>query len=115
MSAAPVVLTQPTPTNFLDGEATSSDMLKSEGPIDPVADTPAVDYEPFLADEKYHKTSPPEFLTLTQEQEASYQEVLKHFSPEGYVIPALGEGDGKLTEEEKFYLVSLAFIPRAVY
>jgi len=71
-----------------------------------VAGTPAVDYEPFLADKKYHKTSPPEFLTLTQGQEAVYQEVFKHFSAEGYVIPDLKDGDGKLTEEESFYLVS---------
>ena len=108
MSATSVVVPQPTTTNVsLDGGATSSDILKSEGPAEPVADTPAVDYEPFLADKKYHKTSPPEILTLTEEQEAVYQEVLNHFSAEDYAIPELKEGDGKLTEEEKFYLVSL--------
>ena len=70
------------------------------------AGTPAVDYEPFLPDKKYHKTSPPESSTLTEEQETVYQEVLKHFSVEDYVIPNLEDGDGKLTEREKFYLVS---------
>ena len=82
-----------------------TDHLPLGGPVDSVADTPAVDYEPFLADAKYHKTSPPKFLTLTEEQEAVYQEVLKHFVAEDYVIPGLKDEGGRLTEEEKFYLV----------
>ena len=69
-----------------------------------------MDYEPFLPHQKYHKTSPPEFLTLTEEQEAVYQEVFKHFATEDYVIPGLKEGDGILTEEENFFLVSPSFI-----
>jgi hypothetical protein len=68
-----------------------------------------VDYEPFLADKKYNKTSPPRFLTLTEEQEAIYREVLKYFAAEGYGIPDLKGGDGKLTEAEKFYLVRFHF------
>jgi hypothetical protein len=116
MSAASVVL-PPATTNApldLDGTATSPDVVEFEGPVEPVADTTAVDYEPFLPDQKYHKTSPPELLTLTEEQEAVYKEVLKHFAAEDYVIPDLKEGDGKLTEEEKFYLVSPSVTPLAV-
>lgn len=70
-----------------------------------------MDYEPFLPPQKYHKTSPPEFLTLTEEQDAVYQEVFNHFATEGYVIPGLEDEDGILTEEEKFYLVSLPLSP----
>jgi len=72
-----------------------------------------VDCEPFLPPQKYHMTSPPEFLTLREEQDTVYQEVFKHFATEDYVIPGLteGDGDGKLTEEEKFYLVSTFFHP----
>ena len=99
MSATPVVPSYPSNT-------ASPDTVKSEGLVEPVAGVPAVDYEPFLADKKHHKTSPPELLTLTQEQEVVYQEVFKHFSAEDYVTPGLKDGDGKLTEEEKFYLVS---------
>ena len=73
-------------------------------------DAPAVDYEPFLADKEYHKTFPPEFLTLTEEREAIYQVVLGHFAAEGYVIPGLKDGDGELTEAEKFYLVRPSFL-----
>jgi hypothetical protein len=64
-----------------------------------------VNHEPFLPD-KYHKTSPAELLILTEKQEAVYQDVLKHFAIEDYVIPGLGNEDGTLSEEEKFYLVS---------
>jgi len=113
MSAASVVLPPPATTSAPpDGTSASPDIVKFEGPVEPVAGTPTVDYEPFLADKKYNKASPPEFLTLTQEQEAVYQEVLKHFVVEGYVIPdlKLKEGDGELTEEEKFYLVSTSFV-----
>ena len=98
MSAASVVLPPPTTTT-----------LPLDGPIEPVTHTPTVDYEPFLPDKKYHKTSPPELLTLTEKQEAVYQEVLNHFASEGYVIPGFEDGDGELTKEEKFYLVSPLF------
>ena len=91
------------PPPALHGAATTTDIEKSEVPI--------VDNEPFLPDQKYHKTSPPELLTLTGEQEAVYQEVLKHFVAEEYVIPDVKEGSGGLTEEERFYLVSLSFGP----
>ena len=95
MSAAPVVLSPPlTTTKF-----------PLDGPVEPVTNAPAVDYDPFLAEKKYHKTSPPQFLTLTEEQEGIYQEVLKHFAAGGYVIPGFEGVDGILTEEEKFYLV----------
>jgi len=47
---------------------------------------------------------------LTQEQEAVYQEVFKYFSAEDYVIPDLKDGDGKLTEEERFYLTYECFL-----
>lgn len=108
MSATSVVLPPPSNTSALldDAAITSPDVVRSEGPVESVAGTPAVDYEPFLADKRYHRTSPPEFLTLTQEQEAVYQEVFKHFSAEEYVISDLKDRDGKLTEEERFYLVS---------
>jgi hypothetical protein len=78
MSAASVVLS-PSPTTN----------LPLDGPIEPVVGKPPVDYEPFLADKKYHKTSPPDLLTLTDEQEAVYQEVLEHFAAEDYFIPDL--------------------------
>jgi hypothetical protein len=93
MAAASVVLPPPATT------------LPLNGPVEPVADTPTVDYEPFLADKKYHKTSPPWFLTLTEAQEATYHKVLEHFTADGYVIPGLEGGDTELTEEEKYYLV----------
>jgi len=110
MSAASVVLPPPTTTSVPpDGADASSDIVKFEGPVEPVAGTPTVDYEPFLADKKYNRVSPPDLLTLTQEQETVYQEVLKHFVAEDYVIPDLKDGDGILTEEEKFYLVSPFF------
>lgn len=100
MSAASVVTSPPATAGLPLGGAsdTSPDNEKSEGKV--------VDYEPFLPDQKYHKTSPPEYLTLTEEQDAIYQEVLKHFATEGYVIPDLRDEDGTLTEEERFYLVS---------
>lgn len=107
MSAASVVLPPPITANH--GVATSPDIVKSEVSVEIVAGTPAVDYEPFLADKKYNKTSPPELLTLTQDQESVYQLVFKYFSSEDYVNPELEE-DGKLTEEEKFYLVSPLFV-----
>ena len=100
MAAASVVL-PPHPT---------TGNLPLDGPVEPVADAPAVDYEPFLADKKYHKTSPPKYLTLTDGQEAAYQEVLKHFAAEDFVVPGIKGGNAKLTEEEKFYLVSSPFI-----
>ena len=116
MSAASVVFPSHSTTSvLLDGAATSPDNVGLEGPAEPVASTPAVDYEPFLADKKYYKTSPPGLLTLTQEQEVVYQEVFKHFAAEGYVIPDLKGGDGNLTEEEKFYLVSPHFNHPTVY
>lgn len=88
---------------------------KSEGLVEAIAVTPAVDYEPFLADKKYNRTSPPEFLTLIEVHETIYQEVFKHFSAEDFVIPDLEDGDGKLTEEEKYYLVSSYFIRPSVF
>lgn len=94
MSAASVVLPPPATTN-----------LPVDGPVEAVANTPAVDYEPFLPDKKFHRTSPPDSLTLTEKQEVAYQEVLKHFASQSFVVPGLEDGDGKLTEEEKFYLV----------
>jgi hypothetical protein len=116
MSAASVNLPPPATTSVLfDGAATRPDIVEPEGPVKPVAGTIAVDYEPFLPDQKYHKTSPPELLTLTEGQEAVYQEVFKHFAAEDYVVLGLKEGDGKLAEEEKFYLVSPSFILSAVY
>ena len=93
MSAASVVAPSPATAGFpLDGAAdTALDNEKSAGKV--------VDYEPFLPDQKYHRTSPPEFLTLTEEQNAVYQEVLEHFAVEDSVIPGIEEGDGRLTEE----------------
>jgi hypothetical protein len=115
MSAASVVLPPATTNAPLDPDRTATpDVVEFEGPVEPAADTTAVDYEPFLPDQKYYKTSPPELLTLTEEQETVYQEVFKHFAAEDYVIPDLQEGDGKLTEEEKFYLVSPSVTPLAV-
>ena len=108
MSAASTVLPPPATTGIpLNGVATSPDFAGSEGPVKPAAGGAVVDYEPFLPDQKYHRTSPPELLTLTEEQDAVYQEVLKYYAAEDYVIPDLEEGEGKLTEEERFYLVSL--------
>ena len=99
MSAASIVLPPSATTD-----------LPLDGPVEhTIVATPTVDYEPFLADKKYHKTSLPTFLTLTGEQGAVYQEVFNHFAAEDYVIPGLKDGDGKLTEEERFYLVSPAF------
>lgn len=98
MSAASAVLTPPTANLPLDG------------PVESVTDTSTVDYEPFLPDTKYHKTSPPASSTLTEKQEAVYQEVLKHFATEDYVIPGLENEDGDLTEEEKFYLTYECFL-----
>ena len=73
-----------------------------------------IDYEPFLADKKFNKTSPPAFLTLIEAHKTVYQEVFKHFSAEDFVIPDFEDGDGKLTEEERYYLVSSLFIRPAV-
>lgn len=86
--------------------STTSHDLPLDAPNEPTA---AADYEPFLPDKKYYKTSPPDVLTLEKEQEATCQKVLEHFAAEDYVIPDLEDGDGKLTEEEKFYLVSSSF------
>jgi len=99
MSAASVV-SPPAAAGFPLGGA--ADM----SPDDEKSEEKVVDYEPFLPHQKYHKTSPPEFLTLTEEQDAIYQEVFKHFAIEDYAIPDLKEEDGALIEEEKFYLVS---------
>ncbi|CDO72479.1 hypothetical protein BN946_scf184980.g20 [Trametes cinnabarina] len=44
---------------------------------------------------------PPQ-LQLTDSQQALYDEVLKHFDKEDYVLP--GVDDGALTDEEKFWL-----------
>jgi hypothetical protein len=83
-------------------------VVESESPAkSEVPDSTAVDYEPFIPPQKYHRTSPPEFLTLSEEHQAVYQEVLKHFAAEDFVIPGIEKGDGKLTEEEKYFLVSL--------
>ena len=100
-----VVLTPPATANLMSngGTITPPDIEKFEGKV--------VDYEPFLPHQKHHKASPPEFLTMTEEQEAVYQEVDKHFAAEDYVIPGLEAADGKLTEEEKFYLVSALLSP----
>jgi len=105
MSAASVVPLPPVTANSpLD-----------KGPAEPASgDALPVDYEPFLPDQKYHKTTPPEFLTLTEEQETAHQEVFKRFAVEDYVIPGLKDGEGKLTEEERFYLVSSSLIPSTV-
>jgi len=100
MSAAPVVLPPPA-TTF---------NLPLDGPVEPVPEAPAVDYEPFLPDKKYNKTSPPQFLVLTEEQETVYREVLNHFADEGYAIPGIKNEDGKLTEEERFYLTYECFL-----
>lgn len=103
MSAASVVLPPPMATGIpLDEKARSA------------AGDAVVDHEPFLPDQKYHKASPPEFLTLTKEQEAAYQKVFGHFAAEDYVIPDIKpseKGDGRLMEEEKFFLVSPSFRP----
>ena len=95
-----VVLSPPATAGIPLGEAADP------SPDDEKSETKVVDYEPFLPHQKYHKTSPPEFLTLTEEQDAIYQEVFEHFAAEGFVIPGLEDEDGTLTEEEKFYLVS---------
>jgi len=39
-----------------------------------------------------------------------YQEVFKHFAAEDYTIPDLEDGEGKLTEEERFYLTHECFL-----
>ena len=102
-------------TSFpLDGAATPPDAGGPEGPVGPAADGTVVDYEPFLPDQKYHKTSPPKLLTVTEEQDMVYQEVFKHFAAEDYAIPDIEGGDGGLTEEERFYLVSPSFTFPAV-
>ena len=49
----------------------------------------------------------PPSLKLTDTQQKLYDEVLKHFDAEEYVLP--GFEDGALTEEEKFWLVRLPF------
>jgi len=49
---------------------------------------------PFLADKRYQRPSPSQFLALAKEQDTIYQEVLKHFAAESYVIPGLQDGDG---------------------
>ena len=45
----------------------------------------------------------PSQLQLTETQQALYDDVLKHFDQDGYVLP--GVEDGALTEAEKFWLV----------
>ena len=99
MSAASVVL-----------PPSAATPLPLDDPVIPVVDTPAVDYEPLLPDKKYTKTSPPELLTLTEKQEAIYQEVLAHFASADYVVPGVKGTDGGLIEEERFYLVSPLFM-----
>ena len=46
----------------------------------------------------------PPSLKLTDAHQKLYDEVLKHFDREEYVLPDVE--DGALTEEEKFWLVS---------
>ena len=99
MSAASVVLSPSTTTRMPLDEL-----------IEPAANSAVADCEPFLPDQKYHKTSPPELLTLTKEQEAAYQEVFERFSAKDYVVPDIKDGDGGLTEEEMFFLVSPSFV-----
>ena len=107
MSSTPVILPLSAATSFpLGRAATPPDTEGLEMPVGPAADGAVVDYEPFLPDQKYHKTSPPKLLTLTEEQDAVYQGVFKHFSADDYAIPGIEGGDGGLTEEERFYLVS---------
>ena len=48
---------------------------------------------------------PPLQLKLTEAQQKQYDEVLEHFSKEGYELPEVE--NGTLTEEEKFWLVRL--------
>ena len=99
MSAASIVLPPSATTD-----------LPLDGPVEhTIVATPTVDYEPFLADKKYHKTSLPTFLTSTEGQGAVYQEVFNYFVAEDYAILGPKDGDGKLTEEERSCLVSSAF------
>jgi hypothetical protein len=48
--------------------------------------------------------------TITPKQEEALKEVFEHFSAADYGLP--GEQSPELMEEEKFWLVSLAFPPR---
>jgi CRAL/TRIO, N-terminal domain len=42
--------------------------------------------------------------TLSSEQEPMYNEVLAHFTKEGYLLPNVESSEGALTEKEKFWL-----------
>ena len=44
---------------------------------------------------------------LTSEHEEMFKEVLAHFSKTAYFIPGFETEKGQLTEEEKFWLVSI--------
>jgi hypothetical protein len=50
--------------------------------------------------------------SLSQKHEEMLQTVLAHFSKTGYVVPGLDAEKGELTEEEKFWLVSVLDVPR---
>jgi len=103
MSSTPVVLPPSAATSFpLDGATPDAEGPPAGGAV--------VDYEPFLPDQKYHKTSPPKLLTVTEEQDVVYREVFKHFAAEDYAIPDIKGGDGGLTEEERFYLTHECFL-----
>ena len=53
-------------------------------------------------DISFDPATPPPVLQLTDAQQKIYDDVLKHFDREDYVLP--DTKDGALTEEEKFWL-----------
>lgn len=54
----------------------------------------------------------PQGLDLSESQQKAVEEVLAHFDKPDYRLPVKGELDGTLSEEEKFWLVSVSRLHR---
>lgn len=50
-------------------------------------------------------TVKPQGTDLTAAQQRTYDAVLAHFSAADYELPGVNDGDAKLAEEERFWLV----------
>lgn len=53
------------------------------------------------------------YAWLPPNEEDMYEAVLAHFTEDDYTLPGADEENGRLMEEEKFWLVSVAYLNRA--
>lgn len=97
--------TSPCPPIFQTSVTMSK--LSAKSSASEASDTERI-YEPLPISRPTEKLAgpPPKGLELTPEQEKVYNEVLNHFTADGYQLPC--EKDSALKEQEKFWLVSVA-------